>query len=83
MPNVFIGMSMDETSEDIRDFVEYVNGARTWTMSKNWLPNVMKSISSNEQMVDITAKMDEAGKTLALYYEIKFSHSFLRNYFYC
>jgi hypothetical protein len=36
-------------------------------MSKNWLPNVMKSSSNNEHEIDITAKMDDAGKTLALY----------------
>jgi alpha-L-arabinofuranosidase len=36
-------------------------------MSRNWLPNVIKSASNNEQVLDITAKMDDAEKTLALY----------------
>lgn len=36
-------------------------------MINNWLPNVMQTGSSNEQEVDITAKMDENGNTLALY----------------
>lgn len=36
-------------------------------MITNWLPNVMKTSSSNEQLVDITAKMDESGNTLSLY----------------
>lgn len=36
-------------------------------MITNWLPNVMKTNSSNEPVVDITAKMNEAGNTLSLY----------------
>ncbi|KAA6338026.1 Extracellular exo-alpha-L-arabinofuranosidase [termite gut metagenome] len=36
-------------------------------MIKNWLPNVMKSSSTNEPVVDITTKMDDTGKTLSLY----------------
>jgi len=36
-------------------------------MSKNWLPKVMQTASSNEKLLDITAKMDDSGKTLALY----------------
>lgn len=33
----------------------------------NWLPNVMETGSSDEAMLDITAKMDDAGNTLSLY----------------
>lgn len=36
-------------------------------MINNWLPNVMKTSSSDESLVDITAKMDDAGNTLSLY----------------
>ncbi|MCD8043437.1 MAG: hypothetical protein LUH10_10280 [Tannerellaceae bacterium] len=36
-------------------------------MSRNWLPNVMQTGSSDEKILDITAKMDESGKTLAIY----------------
>lgn len=36
-------------------------------MSRNWLPNVMQTGSSDEKTLDITAKMDESGKTLAIY----------------
>ena len=36
-------------------------------MIKNWSSNVMKTTSSNEPVVDITAKMDDTGKNLALY----------------
>lgn len=36
-------------------------------MITNWLPNVMKTSSSDESLVDITAKTDDAGNTLSLY----------------
>lgn len=36
-------------------------------MTENWLPNVMQTASSDEKLLDITAKMDDSGKTLALY----------------
>lgn len=36
-------------------------------MITNWLPNVVKTTSSDEQSVDITAKISDSGKTLALY----------------
>jgi hypothetical protein len=36
-------------------------------MIANWLPNVMKTGSSNELVVDITAKMNDSGDTLSLY----------------
>ena len=36
-------------------------------MITNWLPNVMKSNSSNDKVVDITAKMSDAGDSLSLY----------------
>jgi uncharacterized protein YbjQ (UPF0145 family) len=36
-------------------------------MIANWLPNVMKTSSSNELVVDITAKMNDSGDTLSLY----------------
>lgn len=36
-------------------------------MITNWLPEVVKTSSSNEPVVDVTAKMNEAGNTLSLY----------------
>ncbi|MGQ8338622.1 alpha-L-arabinofuranosidase C-terminal domain-containing protein [Sunxiuqinia sp. A32] len=36
-------------------------------MITNWLPNVIKTTSNNEKLVDITAKIDDSGKTLSLY----------------
>lgn len=36
-------------------------------MIKNWFPNIMKSNSSNDKVVDITAKMSDAGDSLSLY----------------
>ena len=36
-------------------------------MTENWLPNVMQTASSDEKLLDITAKLDDSGKTLALY----------------
>jgi len=36
-------------------------------MSADWLPNVVKTTSSNERVLDITAKMDDTGMTLSLY----------------
>lgn len=36
-------------------------------MSKNWLPNVVQTSSSNETELDITAKMDDAGEVLSIY----------------
>ena len=36
-------------------------------MITNWLPNVVKTVSSNEPVVDITAKMNDSADTLSLY----------------
>lgn len=36
-------------------------------MITDWLPEVVKTSSSNESVVDVTAKMNEAGNTLSLY----------------
>ncbi|MDR1156520.1 MAG: hypothetical protein LBL04_17590 [Bacteroidales bacterium] len=41
----------------------YIDGA----MISNWLPNVMETGSSDEHVVDITAKMNDSGDTLSLY----------------
>ncbi|MDR1746192.1 MAG: hypothetical protein LBR49_02850 [Tannerella sp.] len=36
-------------------------------MATTWLPNVVKTVSSDERTLDITAKMNDKGDTLALY----------------
>ena len=36
-------------------------------MITGWLPNVVKTVSSNEPVVDITAKINDAADTLSLY----------------